>query len=69
VQAAQTGALRAAEASGKAFWGVFGALLLGLIAAVIGGALGVPHLVSPRRRVVAAPTPTGPRTAPREVYP
>jgi hypothetical protein len=69
VQAAETGALKAAEASGKAFWGVFGALLLGLIAAVIGGALGVPHLHGRRREIVAAPTPTGPRPTPREVYP
>jgi len=71
LQAAETGALRAAEASGKAFWGVFGALLLGLIAAVIGAALGVPHVHARRRETVVAPTPspTPTRTAPREVYP
>lgn len=37
-QTAQTGALKAADATGKAFWGVFGALFLGLLASV-GGAL------------------------------
>jgi hypothetical protein len=38
---AQAGALRAADATGKAFWGVFAALLLGMIAAVGGALLGV----------------------------
>ena len=38
---ARTGALRAADATGKAFWGVFAALLLGMIAAVGGALLGV----------------------------
>lgn len=37
----QTGALQAAEATGKVFWGVFAALLLGLISAVAGGIVGV----------------------------
>jgi hypothetical protein len=71
VQSAETGALKAAEASGKAFWGVFGALLLGLIAAAIGGALGAPHLHARRREhVVTAPTPVPPPPRqPREVYP
>ncbi len=40
-QSVQTGALQAADATGKAFWGVFGALFLSLIAAVLGGAFGV----------------------------
>jgi hypothetical protein len=65
---AQTGALKAAEASGKAFWGVFGALLLGLIAALIGGALGVPGGRGRRRERVATPV-TRPVPPPREVYP
>jgi len=69
LQSAETGALKAAEASGKAFWGVFGALLLGLIAAVIGGALGVPHLTVRRRERVVATAPAAPRPPPREVYP
>jgi hypothetical protein len=37
----QTGALRAAESTGKAFWGVFGALLIGMVSAVAGASLGV----------------------------
>lgn len=36
-----TGALKAADASGKAFWGIFGALFLGMIAAVLGATTGV----------------------------
>ena len=40
-RAAQDGALKAADATGKAFWGVFGALLLGLIAAVAGARVGM----------------------------
>ncbi len=43
-QNVQTGALKAADATGKAFWGVFGALLLGLVAAVTGGRFGVSRL-------------------------
>jgi hypothetical protein len=38
---AQAGALRAADATGKAFWGVFVALLLGMVAAVGGALVGV----------------------------
>jgi len=68
-QSAQAGVIRAAEASGKAFWGVFGALLLGLIAAVIGAALGVPHLRGRRREYELTPVPGGPPRAPREVFP
>jgi hypothetical protein len=40
-QKVQTGALQAADTTGKAFWGVFGSMLLGLIAAVVGGIVGV----------------------------
>ena len=69
VLAAQAGAIRAAEASGKAFWGVFGALLLGLVAAVVGGALGVPRVRGRRREYVETPAPGGPPPAPREVLP
>lgn len=36
-----TGALKAADASGKAFWGIFGALFLGMISAVLGATTGV----------------------------
>jgi hypothetical protein len=38
---ATMGALEATDATGKAFWGVFGALALGLVSALVGGALGV----------------------------
>ncbi len=40
-QNVQTGALQAADATGKAFWGVFAALFLGMISAVLGGLFGV----------------------------
>jgi hypothetical protein len=66
-QQAQTGALKAADATGKAFWGVFGALLLGLIAALAGGAAAAPGRPrGPRReRVVGAAAVA----TPREVHP
>ncbi len=53
-QAAQGGALRAADATGKAFWGVFGALLLGLAAAMAGSRVGMNR---GRRRL--SPEPEG----------
>jgi hypothetical protein len=76
-QAARTGALQAADATGKAFWGIFAALALGLIAALVGGALGVPRgdKGHPRERgapraSTAEPTPPrGPIVPPREAYP
>jgi hypothetical protein len=37
----RTGALAAAEDTGKAFWGLFGALLLGMLSAVLGATTGV----------------------------
>lgn len=65
----QLGALKAADKTGRAFWGVFGALLLGLIASVLGAGLGV----SKRQRVHAEGAITPPRggttTTRREVYP
>jgi len=67
-QNAKTGALRVAEKSSRAFWGIFGAMFLGLIAAVVGGAGGASMF--PRRplreRRVPPPLPVAPR---REVYP
>jgi len=68
-QAAETGALRAADASGKAFLGMFGALLLGLVAAVVGAALGVPHVRVRRRELAPVRPPVAPAGPPREVYP
>lgn len=63
----QTGALKAADATGKAFWGVFGALLLGLISSVVGSVMG-----GKKRRgaVESGAVPmTGPLVGRREVYP
>jgi len=64
---AQVGALKVGDATGKAFWGVFGALLLGLIAAVLGGAAGAGGLPrGPRRERVVGPAAIA---TPREVHP
>lgn len=67
-QQVQQGALKAADISGRVFWGIFGALLLGLVSAVLGATLGV----SKRQRYQAAGTvvpPTVPPAGRREVYP
>jgi hypothetical protein len=65
----KTGALAAAEDTGKAFWGVFGALLLGMLSAVLGATVGM----TKRQRLWAerygdefgAPVmPAAPRTSP-----
>ncbi|HYH99855.1 hypothetical protein [Hyalangium sp.] len=64
-QQAQQGALKAADTTGRVFWGVFFALLLGLVSSILGSTLGV----SKRQRFYAGGTlvpPVGPR---REVYP
>ena len=66
-QQAQTGALKVGDATGKAFWGVFGALLMGLIAALAGGAVGASREPGRPRRVRAA-RPIAIAT-PREVHP
>lgn len=55
VQGSQTEALQAADTTGKAFWGVFGSLAFGLIAAIGGGALGVSR--AQREIVARAVTP------------
>lgn len=71
MQSVQTGALKAADVTGKAFWGVFGALFLGLISAILGGTVGV----SKRQRiyaegaVVTTPPEGGLPPPRREVYP
>ena len=66
-QQAQTGALKVGDATGKAFWGVFGALLMGLIAALAGGAVGASREPGrPRRERAARPVAIG---TPREVHP
>jgi hypothetical protein len=64
-QQVQQGALKAADTTGHVFWGVFFALLLGLVSSILGATLGV----SKRQRFYASGTvvpPVGPR---REVYP
>ncbi|XXF79320.1 hypothetical protein P2318_06090 [Myxococcaceae bacterium GXIMD 01537] len=60
----QTGALKAADTTGRVLWGVFGALLLGLISAVLGATLGV----SRRQRIHAAGEVLS-AAGRREVYP
>jgi len=67
-QKAQAGALKAGDVTGKAFWGVFGALLMGLIAAVAGGAAGAPGIPGHRRRRERVVGPPAIAT-PREVHP
>lgn len=63
----QAGALRAADVTGKAFWGVFGALFLGMVSALLGATAGV----SRRQRAWARRTVVTAGTTPveREVYP
>ncbi|AKJ06715.1 Hypothetical protein AA314_08341 [Archangium gephyra] len=70
-QAVQTGALQAADATGKAFWGVFGALFLGLISAILGGTVGVNkrQRISAEGVVVTTPPEGGLPPPRREVYP
>jgi hypothetical protein len=55
-QRAQYGALAAAEDAGKVLIGLFGALALGLAAAITGSALGVSRARKRARRMVAATT-------------
>lgn len=76
----ETGALKAADVTGKVFWWVFGALVLGLAASIGGGIVGAPTLALKREEVVrrprGAPTPIEPpprgpiiTSPPREAYP
>lgn len=70
-QSVETGALKAADATGKAFWGVFGALFLGLISAILGGSVGAGRnqdVISERTTVTPGPTTVIP-PAHREVFP
>ncbi len=55
LQGVQTGALKAADATGKVLWGAFAALFLGLCASLAGGAVGArptegAGTTAPRRR-------------------
>ncbi len=62
-QQAQTGALKAVDTTGKAFWGVFAALLLGMVAAIGGALVGVQRRY---REWVAATAPSRTTTVLRE---
>ncbi|NMO21357.1 hypothetical protein HPC49_00930 [Pyxidicoccus fallax] len=62
-QQVQQGALQAADTTGRVFWGIFGALLLGLVSSILGATLGV----SRRQRVYAEGAVAPGRR--REVYP
>lgn len=58
----QTAALRAADVTGKAFWGVFGVMFLGLLSALAGSTIGV----AKRQRTYG---PTGLTTPPSTLEP
>jgi hypothetical protein len=66
-----SGLQSATNAAGKALWGAFVALALGLIASIAGGLVGAPGTKRRHRREPApAPIPTArPVGPPREVYP
>jgi hypothetical protein len=64
-QQVQQGALQAADTTGRVFWGVFFALLLGLVSSILGATLGV----SKRQRFYAGGALTPPVARRREVYP
>ena len=61
-------ALSAAEDTGKAFWGVFGALFLGMVAAIGGALVGSAKGGRRRPRPVVSARPE-PRIEHREAYP
>jgi hypothetical protein len=64
-QQVQQGALKAADTTGRVFWGVFFALLLGLVSSIFGATLGV----SKRQRFYSSGTVVPPVRPRREVYP
>ncbi|MFL5348070.1 MAG: hypothetical protein ACJ8AT_25035 [Hyalangium sp.] len=64
-QQVQQGALKAADTTGHVFWGVFFALLLGLVSSILGATLGV----SKSQRFYAGGAVTSVVGARREVYP
>jgi len=63
-QQVQQGALKAADTTGRVFWGLFAVLLLGLVSSVLGATLGV----SKQQRIHAGTHTISPM-GPREVYP
>ncbi|WP_041792375.1 hypothetical protein [Stigmatella aurantiaca] len=64
-QQVQQGALKAADTTGRVFWGIFFALLLGLASSMLGATLGV----SKRQRLQAGGTLLSSMGTRREVYP
>ncbi|MDC0713702.1 hypothetical protein POL68_34870 [Stigmatella sp. ncwal1] len=64
-QQVQQGALKAADTTGRVFWGVFFALLLGLASSVLGATLGV----SKRQRLHAGGSVLSSMSPRQEVYP
>ena len=67
--AARNDALQFAEDSGKAFWGVFGALFLGMLSAIGGAVVGSEHYRRPRHVTTPPKRPTVPPMRHREAYP
>jgi hypothetical protein len=68
-QSVQTGALKVADATGKVFWGVFGALFLGLLSALLGGSVGAGRHTRFAGETVVTPPEGGLPPTRREVYP
>ncbi|GMU04425.1 hypothetical protein [Corallococcus caeni] len=68
-QQVEQGALKVADRSGRAFWGIFAGLLLGLVAAVLGATLGVSRKQRIRAEGAVVTPPTTPTAPRREVYP
>jgi hypothetical protein len=68
---AKHGALKAAETTGKVLWGVFSALLLGLISSIAGGLVGVSRRQRAALAVPVVPEPLPPieRRIPVETVP
>jgi hypothetical protein len=64
-QQVQQGALKAADTTGRVFWGLFAVLLLGLISSVLGATLGV----SKHQRVQAGTHTLSSMGTRQEVYP
>ena len=62
-------ALAVAEESSKAFWALFGALLLGMVAAIAGAVVATDRGDGSSRRLTSTPRPVTPRAQPASVYP
>jgi hypothetical protein len=64
-QQVQQGALKAADTTGRVFWGLFAVLLLGLVSSVLGATLGV----TKQQRLLGGTSMLPPLDTRREVYP